>query len=58
MDIRKDLTEKQILELYDFYDKGFYHDTGTDIQRNRKRYKVRRRYLFCKWKILQNNNLL
>jgi len=55
MDTRTDLDEKGIMELYKGYDKAYFEQVRrTDANK----YSIRRRYLFCLWRILQNNKLL
>jgi len=56
MDTRTNLDEIEILKLYTGYEKAYYDQVRG--QPNSTRYKVRRRYLFCLWRILLNNKLL
>jgi len=55
MDTRTDLDFEGILELYKGYDKAYYDQIR---RKDVVKFKIRRRYLFCLWRILQNNKLL
>jgi len=55
MDTRTNLDEKQILLLYENYERGYYQQVR---RKDVNKHSIRRRYLFCLWKILVNNNLI
>lgn len=56
MDTRTDLDEIEILKLYSGYKQAYYQQVRRkDVQ---NKHSIRRRYLFCLWRILLNNKLL
>ena len=56
MDTRTDLDEVEILKLFFGYENAYYQQVRrVDVQ---NKHSIRRRYLFCLWRILLNNKLL
>ncbi len=56
MDTRTDLDETEILKLFFSYENAYYQQVRrVDVQ---NKHSIRRRYLFCLWRILLNNKLL
>jgi len=55
MDTRTDLEHDAIMELYSGYDKAYFDQVR---RKDVNKHSIRRRYLFCLWRILQNNKLL